>query len=80
MKHAESLESTKDSSFLSDLRGRKERIHKLFIGLTSRKNDIHFYKIIQIVRALLLAKKPFYMSVCKHGFRSSFISYIIKEM
>ena len=28
------------------------------------------YKIIQIVRALWLAKKPFYMSVCKHGFRS----------
>ena len=26
------------------------------------------YKIIQIVRALWLAIKPFYMSVCKHGF------------
>ena len=38
------------------------------------------YKIIQIVRALWLAIKPFYMSVCKHGFRSSFISYFIKEM
>ena len=35
-----------------------------------------FYKIIQIVRALWLAIKPFYMSVCKHGFRSSFISYL----
>ena len=39
-----------------------------------------FYKIIQIVRALWLAIKPFYMSVCKHGFRSSFISYFIKEI
>ena len=38
------------------------------------------YKIIQIVRALWLAIKPFYMSACKHGFRSSFISYFIKEM
>ena len=38
------------------------------------------YKIIQIVHALWLAIKPFYMSVCKHGFRSSFISYFIKEM
>ena len=37
------------------------------------------YKIIQIVSALWLAIKPFYMSVCKHGFRSSFISYFIKE-
>ena len=37
--------------------------------------NIKFYKIIQIVRALWLAIKPFYMSVCKHGFRSSFISY-----
>ena len=39
-----------------------------------------FYKIIQIVRALWLVLKLFYMSVCKHGFRSSFISYFIKEM
>ena len=39
-----------------------------------------YYKIIQMVRALWLAIKPFYMSVCKHGFRSSFISYFIKEM
>ena len=38
------------------------------------------YKIIQIVHALWLAIKPFYMSVCKHGFCSSFISYFIKEM
>ena len=38
------------------------------------------YIIIQIVRALWLAIKPFYMRVCKHGFRSSFISYFIKEM
>ena len=30
--------------------------------------------------ALWLAIKPFYMSVCKHGFRSSFISYFIEEM
>ena len=30
----------------------------------------HFYKIIQIVRALWLAIKPFYMSVCKHGFHT----------
>ena len=43
-------------------------------------NKSSFYKIIQIVRALWLAIKPFYMSVCKHGFRSSFISYFIKEM
>ena len=41
---------------------------------------IRLYKIIQIVRALWLAIKPFYMSVCKHDFRSSFISYFIKEM
>ena len=34
----------------------------------------------KIVRALWLAIKPSYMSVCKHGFRSSFISYFIKEM
>ena len=33
-----------------------------------------FYKIIQLVRALWLAIKPFYTSVCKHGFRSSFAS------
>ena len=38
------------------------------------------YKIIQIVRALWLAIKPFNMSACKHGFRSSFISYFKKEM
>ena len=38
-----------------------------------------FYKIIQIVHALWLAIKQFYMSVCKHGFRSSFISYFIKD-
>ena len=37
--------------------------------------NIKFYKIIQIVLALWLAIKPFYMSVCKDGFRSSFISY-----
>ena len=29
---------------------------------------------------LWLAIKPFYMSVCKHGFRSSSISYFIEEM
>ena len=40
---------------------------------------IRLYKIIQIVRALWLAIKPFYMSVCKHGFRSSFISYFMKD-
>ena len=39
-----------------------------------------FYKIIQIVCALWLAIKPFYMSVCKHAFHSSFISYFIKEI
>ena len=38
------------------------------------------YKIIQIVHTLWLAIKPFYMSVCKHGFHSSFISYFLKEM
>ena len=42
--------------------------------------DTSFYKINQIVHALWLAMKPFYMSICKHGFRSSFISYFIKEM
>ena len=31
--------------------------------------------MIQIVRVLWLAIKPFYMSVYKHGFCSSFISY-----
>ena len=35
---------------------------------------IYIYKIIQIVSALWLAIKPFYMSVCKHSFRSSSIS------
>ena len=40
-----------------------------------KKNDskeckITIYKIIQIVRALWLAIKPFYMSVCKHGFHT----------
>ena len=39
-----------------------------------------YYKIIQILRALWLTIKPFYMSVCTHGFRSSLISYFIKEM
>ena len=33
---------------------------------------VHIYKIIQIVRMLWLAIKPFYMSVCKHGFRSPY--------
>ena len=28
----------------------------------------------------LIGHKPFYMSAYKHGFRSSFISYFIKEM
>ena len=42
--------------------------------------NVLFYKIIQIVCALWLAIKSFYMSVCKHGFHSSFISYFIKEM
>ena len=28
------------------------------------------YKIIQIVRTLWLAIKPFYMNVCKHGFHT----------
>ena len=47
----------------------------VFVGIF-----IYLNKIIQIERALWLAIKPFYMSVCKHGFRSSFISYFIKEM
>ena len=34
---------------------------------------------MQIVRALWLAIKPFYMSVGEHGFCSSFISYFIKD-
>ena len=33
------------------------------------------YKIIQIVCTLWLAIKPFYMSVCKHSFCSSFINW-----
>ena len=37
-----------------------------------------FYKIIQIVRALWLVIKLFYMGVCKHGFRSSFISFLFR--
>ena len=44
-----------------------------------KKTKLH-YKIIQIVRALWLAIKPFYMSVCKHGFRSSFISYLLDKL
>ena len=44
------------------------------------KVSMTYYKIIQIVRALWLAIKPFYMSLCKYGFRSSLISYFIKEM
>ena len=51
-------------------------IYKMF----EDRCQIPFYKIIQIVRVLWLAIKPFYMSVCKHGFCSSFISYFIKEM
>ena len=40
-----------------------------------KKNDskeckITIYKIIQIVHALWLAIKPFYMSICKHGFHT----------
>ena len=31
-----------------------------------------FYRIIQIVCALWLAIKPFYMSVCKHGFHTEY--------
>ena len=42
--------------------------------LQSRKSpgiqNIEFYKIIQIVCALWLAIKLFYMSVCKHGFHT----------
>ena len=44
------------------------------------KSYMFIYKIIQIVCTLWLAIKPFYMSLCKHGFRSSFIGYFIKEM
>ena len=40
-----------------------------------KKNDskeckITIYKIIQIVHTLWLAIKPFYMSICKHGFHT----------
>ena len=49
-------------------------------GGAAQRGTNWYYKIIQIVRALWLAIKPFYMSVCKHGFRSSFISYFIKEI
>ena len=48
--------------------------------LIAKRFSTRIYKIIQIVRALWLAIKPFYMSVYKHGFCSSFISYFIKEM
>ena len=47
---------------------------------SDRKCNTLIYKIIQIVRALWLAIKASYMSVCKRDFRSSFISYFIKEM
>ena len=43
----------------------------LIIHVSVYKQKNKRYKIIQIVRALWLAIKPFYMSVCKHGFRSS---------
>ena len=59
-----------------DITARCRRTIYIFIY----KVSMSYYKIIQIVRALWLAIKPFYMSVCKHGFRSSFISYFIKEM
>ena len=62
---------------------RKSSISQLCTKYWSRPTfliNISFHKIIQIVRALWLAIKPFCMSVCKHGFRSSFISYFIKEM
>ena len=49
-------------------------------NLSLWKFNIIYYKIIQIVCAPWLAIKPLYMSVCKHGFHSSFISYFIKEM
>ena len=47
---------------------------------SDRKCNTLIYKIIQIVRALWSAKKASYMSVCKRGFRSPFVSYFIKEM
>ena len=34
------------------------------------KSLIKLYKIIQIVSVLWLAIKPFYVSVCKHGFHT----------
>ena len=52
----------------------------LLLEWGTKKGFIIFYKIIQIVRTLWLAIKPFYMSVCKHGFRSSFISYFISYL
>ena len=41
--------------------------------IRSPRSFTWYYKIIQIVGALWLAIKTFYTSVCKHGFRSSFI-------
>ena len=48
--------------------------------VSAQRGTNWYYKIIQIVGALWLAIKPFYISVRKHGFRSSFISYFIKEI
>ena len=56
------------------------KLSLMTINTTATGWVIAIYKIIQIVRALWLTIKPFYMSVCKHGFRSSFVSYFIKEM
>ena len=49
--------------------------HRILYPTATTVTTNCIYKIIQIVRALWLAIKPFYMSVCQHGFRSSFISY-----
>ena len=39
-----------------------------------------FYKNKSNSTRALIGHKTIYMSVCKHGFRSSIISYFIKEM
>ena len=45
----------------------------MIIITNDNNNNKMYYKIIQIVRALWLAIKPFYMSVCKHGNHFTFL-------
>ena len=76
-------EKTSEGKEWELIRTRFEESHEIFFQRYPKNKEVcnkAVYKIIQIVCALWLAIKPFYMSVCKHGFRSSFISYFIKEM